>query len=207
MVGHTGRRTVLRLNIAREAFATGGFRVIGSVRARELPKLTVRSRPDVAVVYVGGEPEVEAAIGEIMTTEPCPVLLVAPRGSGDAAMRALAAGALEVITWPETAADDEPFRLALAHSARLVAGLALVTRRRRAGTPAHHASLRSTPDGARFSVGLATVAAQGKPTSRSRTCRPIREPGPFLPTGHPGPARVRARGPGWEGATRSDRRS
>jgi len=114
VVGPTG---AVRARIAA-AFATGGFRVIGSVRARELPKLAVRSRSDVAVVYVGGEPEVEAAVGEIMTTEPCPVLLAAPRGSGEAAMRALAAGALEVITWPDTAADEGPFRRALVRWAR-----------------------------------------------------------------------------------------
>jgi two-component system chemotaxis response regulator CheB len=167
VAGPTG---AVRARIAA-AFATGGFRVIGSVRARELPKLAVRSRPDVAVVYVGGEPEVEAAVGEIMTTEPCPVLLVAPRGSGDAAMRALAAGALEVITWPETAVGEVPFRRALARSARLVAGLALVTRRRRAGTPAHHASLRRTPDGARL---LAVGASTGGPQALIQILRGLK---------------------------------
>lgn len=155
-----GPTSAVRARLAA-AFTTGGFRVIGSVRARELPVLTMRSRPDVAVVYVGGEPEVEAAVAEIMTTEPYPVLLVAPRGSRDAAVRVLAAGALDVIAWPETAADDVPFRRALVRTARLVAGLALVTRRPRAATSARRASLPRTRDGARLvAIGASTGGPQ-----------------------------------------------
>ena len=66
-----------------------------------------------------------------------PILAIAPSAAKDEALRALAAGALEVLAWPDTEQERAMFRASLAASVRLVAGLALVKRRRQksAGEP------------------------------------------------------------------------
>lgn len=85
---------------------------------------------EVAIVFTDRDAGADEVIGDIMSTRPVPILAVAPSAAKDEALRALAAGALEVIAWPETEQDRAGFRAALAASVRLVAGLALVKRRR-----------------------------------------------------------------------------
>jgi two-component system chemotaxis response regulator CheB len=65
-----------------------------------------------------------------MSTRPVPILAVAPADAKEAAVQALAAGALEVIPWTGADGGDAGFHAAVAASVRLVAGLALVKRRR-----------------------------------------------------------------------------
>src|SRR5213078_970838 len=69
---------------------------------------------DVAVVFTDRGAGADTIIGEIMSTRPVPIL----------------AGALEAIPWTGADADEASFHAAVARSARLVAGLALVKRRR-----------------------------------------------------------------------------
>lgn len=92
------------------------------------------SAADVAVIVADRSGGGDTAIADIMSTRPVPILAVTPPDARDAAVRALAAGALEAIPWTGAESDAATFRAALATSVRLVAGLALVKRRRPKGT-------------------------------------------------------------------------
>ena len=101
-----------------------------NVTLDELESSVRASAAEVAIVFTDRDAGADGVIGNIMSTRPVPILAVAPSAAKDEALRALAAGALEVIAWPETEQDRASFRAALAASVRVVAGLALVKRRR-----------------------------------------------------------------------------
>lgn len=116
------------------------------------------SAADVAVVFTDRSGGAERAIDDIMSSRPVPILAVAPADAKDAAVQALAAGALEVIPWTGTDSDDAGFQAALATSVRLVAGLALIKRRR--PTTANERPARRTVGSRLVAVGASTGGPQ-----------------------------------------------
>jgi two-component system, chemotaxis family, protein-glutamate methylesterase/glutaminase len=120
--------TIVRRQVAaalqRQGLAASG------VALAQLESALRASAVDVAVVFTDRDASAATVIADIMSSRPVPILAVASPDGTEAAIQALAAGALEVIPWTGIEDGDAAFHAALATSARLVAGLALVKRRR-----------------------------------------------------------------------------
>ncbi len=148
--------TSIRREIAA-ALRHQGF-IATDVTLDHLEQAVRASGAEVAVVFADRHAGADAVVADIMSTRPVPILAVAPSAAKDAALRALAAGALEVIAWPETEGDGARFRAALAASVRLVAGLALVKRRR--PNASEERRTRSAAEGRIVAVGASTGGPQ-----------------------------------------------
>jgi two-component system chemotaxis response regulator CheB len=129
---------------------------IADVTLSRLSQAVRASAAEVAVVCLDPHTGADAVITDIMTTRPVPIVGVAPPEAKHAALRALGAGALEVIAWPGQASGE--FAAALAASARVVAGLALVKRRRTKAVGER--APRPTAQGRIVAIGASTGGPQ-----------------------------------------------
>jgi two-component system, chemotaxis family, protein-glutamate methylesterase/glutaminase len=115
----------LRRVLARSFEREGRVRILEAGDPREAIELVSRLLPDVVVLLFDGSASALAAIQDVMSRRPTPILLLRASGVGvEAATRALECGAID--SAPVPAADDQAAFAALAGRIRRVSAVPVI---------------------------------------------------------------------------------
>jgi two-component system, chemotaxis family, protein-glutamate methylesterase/glutaminase len=127
--------------LARSLELEGEVRIVGVVDPREAIEVVERLKPDVVVLLFDGSASALAAIQDVMSCRPTPILLLRPpRVSIEAAALGLASGAVDVVEAP--AENDRKGFAALRGRIRRVSAVPVIRHvRGRNRTPAGRAAV------------------------------------------------------------------